>query len=57
MTYVLKRNGVAIKEFPTREQCLVEAYERGLVVHWGADFPGDRPGHSLLAGVTIEVRP
>lgn len=55
VTYVLKRNGVVIKEFPTREQCLVEAYERGWVLAWGADFADDRPGTGLAAGVTIEV--
>lgn len=56
MTYVLKRNGATIKEFPTREQCLVEAYERGWVLAWGADFGGDRTGTGLATGVTIEVK-
>lgn len=56
MTYVLKRNGVVIKEHPTREQCEIEAYERGWVLAWRADFADDRPGTGLAAGVTIEVK-
>ena len=35
MSYAQKNNGATIKEFPTREQCAVEAYERGLVVSYG----------------------
>jgi len=48
MSYVLKKDGVPVKEFPTKEQCAVEAYERGLVVRYG---------HSTSLVIDAEIVP
>ena len=53
MTYAPKKDGATIKELPTREQCAVEAFERGMVVSRGADFPGDSAGTCLVHGAEI----
>jgi len=32
MSYALKKDGATIKEFPTKDQCAVEVFERRLAV-------------------------
>lgn len=56
MTWQLVKNGVVLKEHPTKLACQTEALERGLVVSWGADFPNDKPGVSLVEGVEIREK-
>lgn len=53
--YALFKDGKQIsKAHSTREAAAIEAYERGLVVDWGADFPGDKPGRWLAGGYEIK---
>jgi hypothetical protein len=42
------------KAHSTQEAAAVEAYERKLVIDWGTDFPGDKPGRTLLEGYEIK---
>lgn len=53
--YALFKDGKQVsKAHSTREAATIEAYERGLVVDWGADFPGDKPGRALADGYEIK---
>lgn len=54
MTWALIKNGVVLKTHGTKWACWIEAIERGLVISWGTDFPGDRPGVALVEGVEIK---
>lgn len=36
------------KAHSTKEAAKIEAYEMGVVVDWGADFIGDKPGRGLI---------
>lgn len=56
MTYQLVKNGVVLKEHQTKLACKIEAIERHLVISWGVDFPGDKPGVSLVDGVEIREK-
>lgn len=56
MTYELVKDGVVLKEHPTKLACQIEAIERHLVISWGVDFPGDKPGVSLIEGVEIREK-
>jgi hypothetical protein len=46
--WLLKRGDDVLAKHPTRRQCIMEAYERGLVVYIG------RGKETLVDGVTIE---
>ena len=52
----LVKDGKVLKEHPTKLACQIEAIERHLVVSWGVDFPGDKPGVSLGEGVEIRKK-
>lgn len=47
MTYRLRHNDTTLATHKTRRQCVIEAYERGLVVY-------GRGKETLIDGVTIE---
>lgn len=47
MTYQLKQAATILATHKTRRQCVIEAYERGLVVY-------GRGKETLIDGVTIE---
>lgn len=51
--FELRRHGKLVVRRPTREQCIVEALERGWIVQWLPDFAGDKAGRSLADGVEI----
>ncbi|CAH2606412.1 conserved protein of unknown function (plasmid) [Rhodovastum atsumiense] len=54
--FALFRNGKQVsKAHASRAAALVEAYERGAVIKWGVDLPGDRPGQALDEGYEIRI--
>lgn len=58
MTYALFKDGKQVsKAHASREVVFVEAFEMGVVIDWGADFRGDRPGRGLADGYVIKPLP
>jgi len=52
--YALFHDGIQIsKSHSTKEAAMVEAYEHGAVVDYGADFIGDKSGRCLIDGFKI----
>ncbi len=43
------------KVHSTKEAAAIEAYEKGVVIDWGTDWPGDRPGRGMAHG--FEIKP
>ena len=41
------------KPHSTREAAMVEAYEKGVVLSFGADMPGDVSGRELAEGYRV----
>lgn len=54
MTYALFRDGVQIsKAHAHRDTCKIEAMERGLMLHFSADLPGEKDHVALEDSVEI----
>jgi|HubBroStandDraft_4_1064222.scaffolds.fasta_scaffold122747_5 hypothetical protein len=41
------------KAHSTKEAAAIEAYEKGVIVDWGTDFPSDKPGRGIMEGFEI----
>ena len=54
MFALFKDGKQASKAHSTKDAVAVEAYEMGLVVDWGADFPGDKPGRGMIDNYKIK---
>jgi len=52
--YALFKDGKQIsKKHASRQVALIEAYERGAIVHYSADFIGDASGTEMIGGYEI----
>lgn len=54
--YALFKDGKQYsKAHPTKEAATIEAYEKGVVIDYGADFVGDKSGRCLAGGFEIRT--